>query len=228
MFKLSTQESIIVLCLIGAILLGSVIMLTRRPLPSPPEAEHLVSFRTGAISLGPGGTSSSGQGKIIVHITGAVNEPGVYQFDEGARVIDAIKVAGGEKEEAILGILNLAQPLIDGSKIVIPQKVDVEAFRKKLFSYGPEHVYTKEELKLAYGEMEEEKEQEEKKAKAETGKININTASQAQLESLPGIGPKKAQAIIANRLYSSPEEIIKVHGFGPKIYEALRDKITAD
>ncbi|MCK4649113.1 helix-hairpin-helix domain-containing protein, partial [bacterium] len=151
----------------------------------------------------------------------------------GTRVIEAIKVAGGAKEGAILSVLNLAQPLVDGAKIVVPQKFDVEAFRKKLLSYGPEHVYTTGELMLAYGEMEEEKGQEEKKktekkAEAEAGKININTASQAQLEDLPGIGPKRAESIIANRPYSSSEEITKIHGFGPKLYGAIKDKITAN
>ena len=247
MFKLSTQESIIVLCLIGAILLGGVITLTRGPLPSPPGAEYQVTPESVAASIfpkpgeavsispKPGEVTPLGPRKIIIHITGAVNKPGVYQFDEGTRVIEAIKIAGGPKEGAILDILNLAQPLVDGSRIVVTQKFDVEAFRKKLLSYGPEHVYTTEELKLAYvdlGKEEEKKEKEEEKkevkAKAEAGKININTATQAQLATLPGIGPKRAEAIIANRPYSSPEEITKVHGIGPKIYEALKDKITAE
>jgi len=61
---------------------------------------------------------------------------------------------------------------------------------------------------------------------AVTGKININTATQAQLESISGIGPAKAQLIIAGRPYSSPEEITKVKGISPKMYEALKDKIT--
>ncbi len=164
MFKLSRQESIVVFYLIGAVLLGSIIMLTRRPLFPPPEAEHLLSPR--AISL----------------------EPGEMVPPE---------------EGAVLDVLNL--------------------------SYGPEHVYTTEELILAYGEMEEEKEQKEKKeVKAEAGKVNINTASQSQLESLPGIGPKKAEAIIAARPYSRIEEITRATGIGPKIYEALKDKITVD
>ena len=253
MLKLSTQESIIVLCLVGAILLGGVIMLTRRPPPSTPGAEYLVTPKSVAASVSPEPGEAVlippepgeavfispkpvepvplGPRKIIVHITGAVNKPGVYQFDEGTRVIKAIKVAGGLKEGAIPGVLNLARPLVDGSRIVVPQKFDVAAFRKKLLSYGPEHVYTTEELRLAYVELEKEEERkavEKKKVKAEAGKININTASQAQLESLPGIGPKRAQSIVANRPYSSPEEITKVHGIGPKIYGALKDKITAD
>lgn len=247
MFKLSTQESIIVLCLIGAILLGGVITLTRRPLPSTPGAEYLVTPESVAASISPepgevvlippkpGEVVPLGPRKIIIHITGAVNKPGVYQFDEGTRVIEAITVAGGLKEGAIPGVLNLARPLIDGSKIIVPQKFDVKAFRKKLLSYGPEHVYTTEELKLAYIDLEKEEERKEKKeekkgvkAKAEAGKININTAGSAQLESLPGIGPKRAQSIIANRPFASIEEITKIHGFGPKIYASLKDKITAD
>ncbi len=59
-----------------------------------------------------------------------------------------------------------------------------------------------------------------------TGKININTATQAQLETLPRIGPKTAQAIIANRPFSSIEEITKVPRIGPKTYEGLKDLIT--
>ena len=226
MFKLSRQESIIVLCLIGAILLGGVITLTRRLLPSPPGA---ASPRAIAILPGPGEVTPLGPRKIIIHITGAVNKPGVYQFDEGTRVIEAIKVAGGAKEGAILDILNLAQPLIDGSRIVVPRQFDVETFRKKLLSYGSEHVYTTEELKLAYGELEEEKKEEEKdkkETKAKVGKIDINTAIAQELQTLSGIGLKRAEAIIANRPYSSIEEITKIHGIGPKIYGAIKDKIT--
>ncbi len=61
---------------------------------------------------------------------------------------------------------------------------------------------------------------------AVTGKININTASQAQIESLPGIGPVKAQAIIAGRPYASIEELTKAKGIGPKTYENLKGSIT--
>jgi len=247
MFKLSRQEEYIVLFLILAILIGSAVTLMKKLTPAPiskEELEHRVTPESVAASIfpepgevvlippEPGEAVPLGPRKIIVHITGAVNKPGVYQFNEGTRVIKAIKVAGGLKEGAIPGVLNLAQPLVDGARIVVPQKFDVKAFRKKLLSYGPEHVYTTEELKLAYVEMEEEKREEKKggkkEKKAEAGKININTASQAQLETLPGIGPKRAESIIANRPYSSPEEITKVHGIGPKTYQTLKDKITAN
>ncbi len=240
MFKLSRQEEYLVLFLILAILIGSAVTLMKKLTPAPiskEEIEHRVTPESVAASIfpEPGEAVPLGPRKIIIHITGAVNKPGVYQFDEGTRVIEAIKVAGGLKEGAIPGVLNLARPLVDGAKIVVPQKFDVEAFRKKLLSYGPKHVYTTEELMLAYGEMEEEKGQEEKKktekkAEAEAGKININTATQAQLESLPGIGPATAKAIIANRPYSSIEDITQATRFGPKTktYENLKNLITAN
>lgn len=230
MFKLSRSEQMIVFFLVGVILVGSAVAGMRKYLENKGR-KHLVTVESVTQSLQSKEEAPVKPKEIIIHITGAVKRPGVYQFKEGARVIEAIKAAGGAKKGALLDILNLAKPMEDGSKIIVPYKFNVEAFRRKLLSYGPEHVYTTKELRLAYGEFEKkkkEKEEEKKKPKAEVGKININIASQAQLESLPGIGPKRAQAIIANRPYTSIEEITKIHGFGPKIYGALRDKITVE
>jgi competence protein ComEA len=227
MFKLSRSEQLIILFLVGVILVGSAVAGMRKYLESK-EREHLVTAESAAQSLQSKEEPLVRPKEIIIHITGAVKKPGVYQFKEGARIIEAIKAAGGAKKGALLDILNLAKPMEDGSRIVVPQKFDVETFRRKLRSYGPEHVYTTEELKLAYGEFKKEEKAKEKKEKTETGKINLNTATKEELQTLSGIGPKRAEAIIANRPYSSPEEITKIHGIGPKIYEVLKDKITVD
>ena len=224
MYKLSRSEQLIVLFLVGVILVGVAVASVRKYLGNKEGSRFLTTENISS----PGERNSSQE--IIIHITGAVKKPGVYQIKKGTRVFEAIKIAGGAKKEALLDILNLAKPVEDGSKIVIPHKFDVEAFRRKLLSYGPEHVYTTEELRLAYGEFEKEA-QEKKKPKpgiSEKGKININTASQAQLESLPSIGPKRADAIIAHRPYQSSEELTRIHGFGPKTYKALKDKITVE
>ncbi len=226
MFKLSRSEQLIILFLVGVILVGSAVAGMRKYLESK-EREHLVTAESVAQSLQSKEEPLVRPKEIIIHITGAVNRPGVYQFKKGARVIEAIKAAGGAKKGALLDILNLAKPMEDGSRIVVPRKFDIKAFRRKLLSYGPEHVYTTEELKLAYGKFEEG-EKEKKKEKTETGKININTATKEELQTLSGIGPKRAEAIIANRPYSSPEEVTKIHGFGPKTYEVLKDKITVE
>jgi competence protein ComEA len=232
--KLSRQEQYIILFLVLAILSGSVVALVRKHSPAlVPEKYRLRATNAGGSTFfAPGAAKGLDPEKVIIHITGAVNKPGVYHFNREARVINAIDAAGGPKEGAILDILNLAQPLVDGSRIIIPQKFDAEAFRQKLLSLGPDHVYTTEEIELAYLELEAREEErakkEKKKAKPASGKMNINTVSQSQIESLPNIGPARAQAIIANRPYSSPEEITKIHGIGPKIYEALKDKIVAE
>lgn len=222
MFKLSRSEQLVILFLVGVILVGGAVASVRKYLENK-EKGHLLTAES-ITSL----EEEVAPKRIIIHITGAVKRPGVYHFKEGARVIDAVKAAGGPEEDALLDILNLAQPMEDGSKIVISQKFDAQTFKKRLLSYGPEHVYTTEELKLAYGEMKEKEERKlKRKIKEEVApKININTATLQEIQTLPNIGPKKAEAIIANRPYSSIEEITKIHGFGPKIYGVLRDKIT--
>ncbi len=222
MFKLSRSEQLVILFLVGVILVGGAVASVRKYLENK-EKGHLLTAES-ITSL----EEEVAPKRIIIHITGAVNKPGVYHFKEGARVIDAVKAAGGPEEDALLDILNLAQPMKDGSKIVVSQKFDAQEFKKRLLSHGPEHVYTTEELKLAYGEMKEKEERKlKRKIKEEVApKININTATLQEIQTLPNIGPKKAEAIIANRPYSSIEEITKIHGFGPKIYGVLRDKIT--
>ncbi len=224
MFKLSRSEQLVILFLVGVILVGGAVASVKKYLENK-EKGHLLTAES-ITSL----EEEVAPKRIIIHITGAVKRPGVYHFKEGARVIDAVKAAGGPEEDALLDILNLAQPMEDGSKIVVSQKFDAQEFKKRLLSHGPEHVYTTEELKLAYGEMKEKEERKlKRKIKEEVApKININTATLQEIQTLPNIGPKKAKAIIANRPYSSIEEITKIHGFGPKIYGVLRDKITVE
>lgn len=232
MFKLSRSEQLIVLFLVGVILTGGAVASVRKYLENK-EKEHLLTAES-ITSL----EEEALPKEIIIHITGAVNKPGVYYFKKGARIIDAIEAAGGAEEGALLDILNLAQPMEDGSKIVISRKFDAEEFKKRLLSHGPEHVYTTEELKLAYAKPGEEKKKEEAKEKkskpgiSEEGKVNINTASQTELETLPGIGPKIAGYIIEYRQSHGPfqdiSEIKKVPKIGPGIYKGLNDKITVE
>jgi len=139
---------------------------------------------------------------IIVHICGEVKNPGVYEIQEGSRVIDLIEKAGGATGAACTDSLNLARKAMDGQKIYIPSKEDAEA---GIFE-GP--------------------------AGEDSGYsliININTASQAQLESLPGIGPVTAEKIIQYRSSNGPfarkEDLLDISGIGPKKFEAIKDLI---
>ena len=140
---------------------------------------------------------------IIVYITGAVPRAGVYALPQGARVQDAISAAGGFLAEAEKSQINLAALLEDGEKLDIPY---VEGASPVLATPGPTIVAVTTDL------------------------ININTASSAELEALPGIGPTTAQKIIAYREQNGPfintEDIINVSGIGPGTYERIKDLIT--
>jgi competence protein ComEA len=140
---------------------------------------------------------------LVVHITGAVPRPGVYALPQGARVQDGISAAGGFLAEAEKTDINLAAPLEDGQKLDIPF---IEGASPVLATPEEQVVTTTTEL------------------------IDINTASQAELESLPGIGPTTAQKIIEYRDENGPfvsiEDIINVSGIGPGTYERIKDLIT--
>lgn len=147
--------------------------------------------------------TSKGEEFIQVHVAGAVERPGVYQLPAGARVNEALKLAG-LLPEADPHALNLAAPLADGQQIIVPRvgeegKVVAPSF-------------------LGSGSSKVQ------------GKININTAGPEELDSLPGIGPSLAQRIIEYRqqhgLFQSIEDLQNVPGIGAKRLENLKDLIT--
>ena len=140
---------------------------------------------------------------IVVHITGAVPRPGVYALPQGARVQDGISAAGGFLAEADKTTINLAELLDDGEKLDVPY---IEGGSPVITTPVPEVVTSTTEL------------------------ININTASAAELDSLPGIGPTTAQKIIDYRTQNGPflnaEDIVNVSGIGPGTYERIKNLIT--
>jgi competence protein ComEA len=145
--------------------------------------------------------------EIVVHITGAVEKPGVYVFNPGARVNDAVNKAV-PLPEACLDAMNLAAVLEDGKRIEVPVKV-VKAEQEQ----APRGSGTT--ASVAAGQ--------------ENPKINLNAATAQELDTLPGIGPAYAERIIAYRDqhggFSSIEELQDIAGIGPKTYEKLKDMI---
>ena len=141
---------------------------------------------------------------IAVHVSGAVAAPGVYELDEGARVADAVELAGGFLEGAAENALNLARVLNDGEQVVVPT--------------AEEHAAQQSAAEASGG------------AAGVGGKVNINTASVELLDTLPGVGESTAQKIIADREangpFSSPEDLKRVSGIGDKKYAELADLIT--
>lgn len=146
------------------------------------------------------GASPSGP-PIIVDVTGWIRDPGVYEFVQGDRVIDAVERAGGAKPNADLSGLNLAAPLADGTQVVVPKEGGTVA-----------------DVAGSSGSA------------AADGLININTASAADFESLSGIGEVLAAAIVDYRTENGPfasvDDLEDVSGIGPATLEEIRDQIT--
>ncbi len=142
--------------------------------------------------------------KIAIHMTGCVKNPGIIELKEGERIDDAIQLAGGLTEEADLTNVNLAYKVEDGQKIYIPSIHDIE--EKEIIQENQEGILSEEN---------------------ETGKVNINTAKQTELETLPGIGPTIALRIIEYRKengeFTDIEELKEIEGIGEAKWEQIKD-----
>ncbi len=153
--------------------------------------------------------------KIVVHIMGAVKNEGIVELNEGARVSDAINSAGGLAEDADMSKINLAYVLEDGVKIRIPS-INDEHTEEYITTDGVEIVESSSQTTQNGGN-------------SKSGLININTANETELDSLPGIGPSIAAKIInyreENGDFASIEDIKNVNGIGDSKFEELKDLI---
>jgi competence protein ComEA len=141
---------------------------------------------------------------LIVDVTGWVREPGVYEFASGDRVIDAVQRAGGAREGADLSVLNLAAPLTDGTQVVVAKEGQTVPGATGGTTAG---------------------------GTGTTGAlVNINSASETELETLNGVGPVTAAAIIQYRTEHGPfaavDDLEDVSGIGPATLEELRPQVT--
>ena len=181
-----------------AVTLGGAGLWYVRSLPRPVEVATVPS---GGDTSVPGSASPSPEVMVLVDVAGWVREPGVYEFTEGARVIDAIDAAGGARPGAVLQALNLAAPLTDGTQILVPRE-------------GQEGVAP---APVTGGAVA-------------GGLINVNTAAATELEELPGIGEVIAQRIIdyrtANGPFASVDELLDVSGIGDATLESIRELVT--
>lgn len=160
---------------------------------------------------------------IIVYITGCIKKPGVYEMQQENRIADLIEKAGGLTEEADTNSINLAHKLEDEMKIYVPSKKEME---NKL-----EEELDKEDKLEGYISRESNNLElkENNKDSNKIQKVNINTASQTELETLPGIGPSTAFKIIEyrkeNGKFQNIEEIKKVNGIGENKYNKIKQLI---
>ena len=151
-------------------------------------------------------TQERAETMIYVDIKGAVKVPGIYQLKNQQRIWDALALAGGVSEEADTTQVNYAQKVKDQMIIYVPKKGEPV----------PQSLETLQESAPAQQNQE--------------GKINLNTATEAELQTISGIGAKKAQEIIRFRDEQGPfktvEELKNVPGIGEKTVERLKDMLT--
>lgn len=170
--------------------------------------------------------SSTSQPPVcIVHICGAVKNPGVYELPEGSRVMDAVDAGGGFLEEADPAACNLAQTVIDGCQIYIMTKEESSSLEEAVKSAGIQNA----EEAAPFGKTAET-EPAASIDVGDTGKVNLNTADASLLKTLPGIGDSRAAAIIAyrqeHRQFGCIEDIMKVSGIKQAAFEKIKDRIT--
>lgn len=181
-----------------AVTLGGAGLWYVRSLPRPVE---VAAAPSGGTASAPASASPSPEVVVLVDVAGWVRRPGVYEFTEGARVIDAIDAAGGARSGAVLEALNLAAPLTDGIQILVPRE-------------GQEGVAP---APVTGGAVA-------------GGLVNVNSAIATELEELPGIGEVIAQRIIDYRTENGPfatvDELVDVSGIGDAILESIRELVT--
>ena len=184
-----------------AITVGGAGLWYVRSLPRP------VEVRAAAVSpaAGASATSSPDLVPILVDVAGWVRHPGVYEFHDGDRVIDAIEAAGGARGGAALDALNLAAPLTDGTQILVPRREASGSAGSAPSAPSVDGGVT-------------------------SSKVNINSASAEELETLPGIGEVIAQEILdfrtENGPFASVDDLLDVSGIGEVTLENVRDLVT--
>ena len=219
----------------GALVLGGAHMATSmtpsddrvavnaQPLEEAPEvttaiAEGSAPEGTSPASAVPAPDSSNapaaGKQTVVVHVVGAVRQPKLVELPSHARVGDALEAAGGPTEDADLGRINLARVVSDGEQVYVPR--EGEEIPSEIA--GP-----------ATG-VESSPSGPGAEAGGDGALVNINTASESELDELPGVGPAIAARIVEHRTTNGPfsniEQLQDVKGIGPAIFEELRERIS--
>lgn len=194
-----------------AIVIGVIYLLRREP----PRAIVVVKSPARAGTA----TTKNTVGFITVNVSGAVNQPGPVQLGAEARLADALQSAGGVQPEADISKLNLTLALQDGDKINVPLRAPSRSASNSLVPATPSSPLPTP--RTASGS-----------SPAADLKINLNTASLAELDTLPGIGPTLAQRIVDYRVQSggfkSVAELKEVRGIGDTLFSELKDLVTVE
>lgn len=171
--------------------------------------------------------------KIYVYITGEVNNPGVVVLNEGSRIVDAIEAAGGVTGKANISKVNLVYVLLDGMKVNIPSDNDLKKnsnYEYITMSSGDDKSDENISGTTANNKGNTTDSNDKNVSAFKQSIVNINTATQTELETLPGIGPSIALNIInyrkENGKFANVEDIKNVSGIGDSKFENIKKYIV--
>ena len=200
-----------VLSIIGGVLAVIVIILVGRGMMASSTKEKVMvtnAVNTTRIEE----TTTMMPQNCYVDIKGEVLHPGVYEFSCESRVQEVIKKAGGFTEEADETKINLAQKITDQMQMIIP------------------NLHSKQEGGVTEGNSEKGNSSNTTPSNSKQGTVNINTATLEELQTIKGIGKKKAEAILQYRkehgAFRTKEDLLQVKGIGKKALEAIESQVT--
>ena len=200
-----------VLSIIGGVLAVIVIILVGRGMmASPPKEKVMVTNAVNTTRVEE--TTVIMPQNCYVDVKGAVLRPGVYEFSCESRIQEVIKKAGGFTEEADETKINLAQKITDQMQIIVP------------------NLHSKQEGGVTEGNSEKGNLSNTTPSNSKQGTVNINTATLEELQTIKGIGKKKAEAILQYRkehgAFRTKEDLLRVKGIGKKALEAIESQVT--
>ncbi|OGB89382.1 hypothetical protein A2625_07825 [candidate division WOR-1 bacterium RIFCSPHIGHO2_01_FULL_53_15] len=204
-FNLPKEQQLLILGLIASLVVGLGVTAFQKIFTASSEKVSIETPKHDHLM-----TRDAPKPIIMVHVCGAVKREGVYKLNPGDRLMDAVKLAGGARPLADLAAVNLAEPVKDGQKIVVPVK-------RILGDQG-------------IGEGGSGNQGISGSRNDATEKVNLNTADEKQLDSLPGVGPATAKAIIEYRKTKGPfariEQMMEIPRFGKSKFERVKGMIN--
>lgn len=191
-----------------------------------PADAHSASAVSGQVASGEAESSASAgnDGVIFAHVFGCVNSPGLVQVPSGSRVAAAIDAAGGFGEDAAADSVNLAREIADGEQIRVLSQAELEG-QNAITPRAAEDTGASSGGETASGGVAEQD-----SGRQGSGKVNINTANAAELQTLSGVGEATAQKIVdyraSNGPFSTVEDLMNVSGIGQKKFDKIKDDIV--
>jgi competence protein ComEA len=195
------------------VVLAGVLLFTRRPAAQPIEILPPPTAAPTATSLpAPTPEPTATPRPLRIDVVGAVINPRVCTLPPGSIVADAIAAAGGPAPDADLDRINRAVELQDGMQVYVPRRQETPPAPPIATSPAPARPTSLPARSAP--------------TVAVNGLVNLNKATLAELDTLPGVGPKTAELIIAGRPYAKVEDLLKVKGIGPATLAKLKDLVT--